>query len=610
MNTRSRIVEKKLSRKAVFGAMLLACSGGAFAQAPDAPHIDWIEIFDEQQAPGDWANLDIGWSATGLEPATSVQYRLGGVPILSHGLSRWQDYGQTVLPIRNDSEYELTVALCNSDGCGESTPVKVSNAEFESGDAPTAISLSQDEVHRELERIRASTELLTQTYGAPGSDLYTSAAAAPLISVLAKAALSGFVRSGGDFAFLALMDHLGMGHDDFGAQIGQLQSSMNALNTQVAELTRAIEDLHDVTTWQGFLNQHKDANIAVNLVYANFGHVTGWIDNNVQVDDFAWTAARNNIADALTILAGAKMNAAGGIVDTRDGAIYQLMNAIPQRVASTKSYWPLVDEYRDYYRAALAVGFLGLDLIEDHFDGSGTTRVMADDAMQVGQRAVLAMYTYGIAPAVSAGKDFVQLRGSVDGYASTAFAGYGGGASVSLAGSQLRSAFAQMAADHRPEHVGGLTLEALLTQAGVATTYVIDNTGGWNGTGWQATLIRAGQPKLGHLPRYWIGPLIGRVRGNQWTETYEPYCGYTACKDGHYIEISNQGQIQTYIDNGKSNIRNGGGYYAETGIFAKSHYGAIDLTNRLNHAGRAAEFDPAAVRFEAFGDGVFVLDEN
>ena len=231
---------------------------------------------------------------------------------------------------------------------------------------------------RELERIHANTELLESLYGSPDRTLSGSSTSigSGLISALGKAALRGIVRDGAHFAFLALMTHMGMASDSFESQIDQLQSSMDTLNSQVAQITSAIEQLQDETTWQGFLNHHKDANIAANLIYANFGYVTAWVASGIEVDEIAWTNARRNISDSLTILAGARMNASGGIIDSQHAAIYQLINPIPQRVASVASYWPLVDDYRDYYRAALAIGFLGLDLIEDAYDGSGTTRVM------------------------------------------------------------------------------------------------------------------------------------------------------------------------------------------------------------------------------------------
>jgi hypothetical protein len=196
-------------------------------------------------------------------------------------------------------------------------------------------------------------------------------------------------KEGGSQAFRAVMNVLGLGDDGISSQLSELQSSINALNSQIVQLTTAIDDLSDKSAWQGFLNQNKDANNEVNAIYTSFGSIMGWLNNGVEPDYAAWSNARKNLDDAISTLAGAVLNPGQGIVDMRDGSIYQLMDAVPQRAASVESYWTIIDEYRDYYRAAIAVGFLALDLIEDNYDGSGTTRVMADNALLAGQHAVL-----------------------------------------------------------------------------------------------------------------------------------------------------------------------------------------------------------------------------
>jgi hypothetical protein len=613
MKTRIENTANAVRRAILLGALSLTCSAAALGQISAAPHIDWIELAGNEYQDEALVDVEIGWSQHGLAPVSSVQFRVDGLPVMSRPVEAGQNYGDGLFPVHGDGAHELAVTLCNADGCGEPTAVMITmeSPEIEGASIAQPAPAGNDaEIARELERIHASTERLAREYGSFDRGLSpTSSAYSALASTVAKAALSGFVEQGAGYAFDSLMDHLGFGSDSFGMQIDELHSSIDALSVQVAQLTTAIEALEDQANWQGFLNQHKDANSAVNLIYANFGYVTGWVENGILVDDFAWTTARQNIADSLTILAGARLNASGGIVDTRDGAIYQLMNAIPQRVASVDSYWPLVDEYRDYYRAAIAMAFLGLDLIEDSFDGSGTTRVMADDALLVGQRSVLAMYGYGVAPQLPEGLDFVQVRGSVEGFGSTELGEVDDAATIQYQAWWLRNAFGYMATQYRPEHHDGLTMEEFLVESAVPTSYVLENTGGWKGTGWQVIKVDAGTPHLGIPPRYTLKLLVGRVSDNSWQESYENFCQGGLCPFPVYAW--NDSELHAAISEIKAEIRSRGGYRLIDGTFAQSHYGMIDLTDRLNHAGRAAEFDPEAVRVAAFGDGAQqIVDER
>jgi len=96
---------------------------------------------------------------------------------------------------------------------------------------------------------------------------------------------------------------------------------------------------------------------------------------------------------------------------------------------------------------------------------------------------------------------------------------------------------------------------------------------------------------------------IGEVMGNAWVESYASYCGWAPCMGGQDVfPAMNDGEIRSKIDQGKSDIRNWGGYNPNNYTHAVSHYSAVDLTNRLNHAGRAAEFDADAGRVAAFGE--------
>jgi len=609
MNDFFNNLANRTGHKFPLSALMLTFSASALGHAPSAPTIDWMEVHDNQAGAADFADVHVGWSHYDLGPVTSVQYRVDGMPLMSHKVRDGQFFGEAEIPLHANGEFDFTVALCNAHGCGETPPFMLDVHNAKSGEwsmTESAPDRVDAEVKRELERIQANTQKLENYYALPESGLAPSASSYTwLIKAVAKAVLTEAASQGTGLVFDKLMDHLGLGEEPFDMQIDELQSSIGALNSKVDYLTAAIESMADQANWQGFLNQHKDANNAINLIYANFSYVAGWIEHGVEVDDFAWTTARKNIADSLTILAGAKLNANGGIVDSRDGAIYQLMTAIPQRVASVDSYWTLVDEYRDFYRASISMAFLGLDLIEDSFDGSGTTRVMAEDALKAGQRAVLAMYAYGVAPDLPDSLDFVQMRGSVEGFGSREFGGWDDSVTIQYQAWWLRNALGHMATQYRPEHHDGLTMEEFLVESAVPTTYVLENTGGWKGTGWQVVKVDEGAPHLGIAPSYVLKMLVGQVIESTWQESYESFCQGGLCPFPVYAW--NESQIQAAISEIKAEIRSRGGYRLIDGTFAQSHYGMIDLTDRLNHAGRMADFDPDAVRQAAFGDGAAIL---
>jgi len=68
------------------------------------------------------------------------------------------------------------------------------------------------------------------------------------------------------------------------------------------------------------------------------------------------------------------------------------------------------------------------------------------------------------------------------------------------------------------------------------------------------------------------------------------------------IYAANDSLILEAINEGKAAIRAAGGYRLPDGTFAESHYSMVDLSDRLNHAGRMSEFNVDAVRLAAFGE--------
>ena len=626
MKSRNNHSVSSVRQAVLAGIITLAGSAAAHAAAPEAPFIDWVDATEVVNENNDYVAVDMGWSRHDFEEVSSVQYRVDGKPVMSRDVSEGQTQGEASFFVDEEGEFEVSVALCNVDGCTETAGASISVSDGHGVEVTYAEHPVSDQASTQDNFAVESTQdsiLLPQT---SGFEVMGSGLASKLASEVGKAALKGVAKEGGGMAFRAVMNVLGLGDDGIGAQLSELQSSINALNSKIGKLTTAIEDLQDTTAWQGFLNQHKDANKQVNAIYTSFASIMGWLSYGVDPDTAGWTNARKNIDDAISELAGSYLNPGQGIVDMRDGSIYQLMNAVPQRVASVESYWTIIDEYRDYYRAAIAVGFLALDLIEDNYDTTGTTRVMADNALKAGQNAVLGMYAYGVAPKrpISGVEvlDFVQLRSETKGYAAAEYAVLDDSATMQVAGTAFTAWIKDVASKYRPDHHDGMTLEEFFIESNVPTTYFLDNANGWEKTGWELRKVKDAVPHMEQAPVWQVRPRIGQISGNSWVEKYVGLCATNPalCKGSTtdsfsvwYNEDSGgsakaRQEIHDKISARKSAVRSNGGFAltgsfpVPQGDFAESHYASIDLTDKLNLAGRATDFDEDAIWTTAFGD--------
>jgi len=618
MKTITRIKESKVRKAVLTGIIAITGSASAFAAAPEAPTIDWVEASVSTTKFNDVIEVNAGWSSDAFEDVYSVQYRVDGKPVKSHEVKDGQTFGDIDLQVNTEEDFDLTIALCNAEGCTESETANISISDtgqvdviFESVSAPGA------ERDPSFGHIASPTDALQDILNPQFELMNTSTGfLADLASVAGKAVLSGVLRGSSDVAIQALLKHLGLAGDDFGAQLDDMQNSLDSLNGKIASLTTAIQNLNDEVTWQGFLTQHLDANSAVNKIYSNYEDVVGWIASGQMPDTGGWNDARTAVRQAVTDLAGSRTNQGGGIVDVRDGAIYQLMDAIPQNVTSTQSYWPIIDEYRDYYRTAIAFGYLTLDMIAREYDSTGTTEVMANNALEAGQMSVLNMYSYGISPELPMSGtdvfDFIHLRGKTVGWTNAEAADLDDLTNRKTAGVGLRDEFFDIQEQYRMEHHDNQTLENFLKSSNIETRYVYDGSGGYQQTGWQVTQLTTGKPHLGIAPTYKLLPRTVQIKNNSWVESNSPLCGPStlAICGGVFDDVIatwDESDILPLINERKAAIAANGGFKMQNGSFVHTHYGLVDLTNRMNHAGHSAELDEDLVRLAAFGDGAAVL---
>lgn len=124
-----------LALASILGASL---TGTAWA-LPGVAQIDWMEtdfaIIEVSQSAIAYADLvtvhdhvevPVAWTKWSGDAATRAEYRLDGNLVFEQAISGGDSQsGSATLQIGQGGRYQLSVALCNSDGCSESAPVEI-----------------------------------------------------------------------------------------------------------------------------------------------------------------------------------------------------------------------------------------------------------------------------------------------------------------------------------------------------------------------------------------------------------------------------------------------------------------------------------------------------
>lgn len=621
----------KLS-KAVQAALVvgIAVTGSvsAMAAVPEVPMIDWLEASIVEADTSDFIEVDTGWSRYDLEDVYSVQYRVDGKPVNSVALEPGQRSGDAIVhlsvDIDNDQEIDFTIALCNADGCGETNPFIISvtdgfEVEVTAGDAPVSNVTAPSQVFGASPAAAPATML--GAVNPAGAIL-----GQPLATELAKAALGGLFSGATNASFQKVMSALGLGALATADQVAQLQSSVTDMSGDIADITKELEKLGDQSEWHGFVEMHKTANVFVTQIHGAFEDLSNDVAQGIYPPDYVLTSKYSALDDGMTALTGAVGTAGNGLLDMRDGAIYQLMEAVPQRVSSVESYWLIIEQYREYYRTALALGYLALDLFADNFDDTGAVRVTAERVFETAQTTTLNMYAYGIAPEMPTSDtetlDFVQIRGQLRAVADEEYAVLDESAVLKKSdNSYIVGWLSNAAAQYQPEHHDGMTFEEFLVESNVPTAYYMDSTVGFESSGWYLRVVEPGSVELETAPLVGVFPRVVRIEGNDFVDDAAPFCELNPemCEGGSDTRRmsydpdipllpADLAWVRSKIDSRKANAWANGGFVFDSSTantpvtFAAGYYSSIDLTGRVNHAGRMAELDEDLVSMAAFGD--------
>ncbi|WKE65580.1 glycosyl hydrolase family 18 protein [Gallaecimonas kandeliae] len=131
----------RYGKRLIAAAGLAALAHPAWASAPGKPGINWmntsfalVEVNDSATAyeqlftVKDAVQVPVSWSQYSGAAATSVQYLLNGKLVKEDSLSGAQT-GSATLSIAKGGQYQLQVALCNSDGCTPSDATAITVAD-------------------------------------------------------------------------------------------------------------------------------------------------------------------------------------------------------------------------------------------------------------------------------------------------------------------------------------------------------------------------------------------------------------------------------------------------------------------------------------------------
>ncbi|EKE75897.1 glycosyl hydrolase family 18 protein [Gallaecimonas xiamenensis] len=124
-------------------AVATALAGPAWAAAPGKPGIDWMETsfaiievddaataYEQLLTIKDAADVPVAWTKYSGDGATRVQYLLNGQVVREDSISGGATQtGSATLQVAKGGQYQLQVALCNSDGCTSSDPKAITVAD-------------------------------------------------------------------------------------------------------------------------------------------------------------------------------------------------------------------------------------------------------------------------------------------------------------------------------------------------------------------------------------------------------------------------------------------------------------------------------------------------
>ena len=334
---------------------------------PGEPILDWIAAdYLLGQAEGA-VEIPVSWSRFYGEPALIAQYWLNDTLVLTRALhDEDAQSGSATLVIDEGGEYEVTVALCNMEGCSASDPLLVSVVDPEQPFRTAAAAgieddvLSFDEAAQIVEAVAARL--------AVDSEGPTTIPAARAVgwglwfaSFVGQAAL----KYGLNMGFDALLKQIGLSPEgpDLAAELAGIDQSLGEIKTQLDEISSKI-DVGKADS--DFKNSHRLADVAMQNIKTIAGNIAAAESGLAEPTQFqleSWAKDnRDNIAALRSLLVNSLTGAVPLMLD-----YYQLRYP----VSSGMEVRAEVDGYLNGFRAALGVGLLNQAWLTDAFAPNG-----------------------------------------------------------------------------------------------------------------------------------------------------------------------------------------------------------------------------------------------
>jgi len=347
---------------------------------PGEPIVDWIET-DQVLGDGEGVvEIPVSWSRFYGEPALTAQYWLNDKLVLTRAVDGADEQsGGATLVIGKGGEYEVTVALCDTEGCSASDPLHITVID------PEQPLRTDAAVEEDVLSYEQAAQIVEQTAARLAADpdrppkvtaARAKGAALWLASFVGQAAL----KYGLSLGFDALVKEIGLssGGPNLAAELAAIDQSLGELRTRLDEISRKI-DVGKADS--DFKNSHRLADVAMQNIKTIAGNIAAAEAGNFQPTQFQLESWAKDNRDSIAALRSLLVNSLTGAVPLLLD-YYQLKYPVSSGIEVRSE----VGGYLDGFRAGLGVGLVNQAWLTHAFAPNS----LYDDGASSDARATLA----------------------------------------------------------------------------------------------------------------------------------------------------------------------------------------------------------------------------
>jgi hypothetical protein len=345
-------------------SLALLWSGMTLA-VPGEPVLDWIETEYVVGESADAAQVPVGWTRHYGGLALTAQYWLNDELVLTRAVDADdQDLqsGSATLTIDTGGTHEITVALCDTEGCTASEPMPVNVVDPGRPLRASSANNIDEEMLSYEQAAQTVQAIAAELANAPAGLAQTAAAANQswggwFASFVGQAALKHGLAMGFD----GLVELIGLSpdHPDLAAEFAGINQSLGELKHQLDEISRKI-DVGKADS--DFKNSHRAADVAMQNIMSIAGYIAAAeagtaTPTEQQLQDWA-LANSTNLSSLRSLLTNSLTGAIPLLLD-----YYQLKYPVSTGIEVRDE----VDGYLDGFRAALGVALINQAWLSEIF---------------------------------------------------------------------------------------------------------------------------------------------------------------------------------------------------------------------------------------------------